>query len=153
MTAQAQLDEFLAKYSPEMASQGRSCLAKLRRLMPTAIRLVYDNYNALVIGFSATIRPSDAIVSMALFPRYTSIFFLKAAVQRLPDPEELLRGNGTTVRHVRLQSADDLESPALRTLLQHAIRFSPVPFSKARGKFVIQSISARQRPRRPKRAS
>ena len=41
--------------------------AKLRKLLPGAIEMVYDNYNALVIGFSPTERPSDAVLSLVIF--------------------------------------------------------------------------------------
>jgi hypothetical protein len=37
----------------------------VRKKLPTAHELVYDNYNFFVIGYSATERPSDAIVSIA----------------------------------------------------------------------------------------
>ena len=49
--AEAQLDSFLDKYTPEVAGQARAALEALRRLVPGAVELVYDNYNALAIGF------------------------------------------------------------------------------------------------------
>ncbi len=55
--AQAQLESFLAKYDPEVATFARRALAKMRTLVPGAIEMVYDNYNWLVIGFSPTERP------------------------------------------------------------------------------------------------
>ena len=48
---QAQLARFLARYSPEIDTLARAALAKMRAQLPGAIELVYDNYNALVIGF------------------------------------------------------------------------------------------------------
>jgi hypothetical protein len=40
----------------------------------------------------------------------------------LPDPERLLQGEGKLLRHVRIQRAEDLESLALRQLLEEASR-------------------------------
>jgi len=40
--------------------------------------MVYDNYNFLVIGFSPTERPSEAIFSIAMSPRRVSLCFLQA---------------------------------------------------------------------------
>ena len=62
--AQSQLDSFLAKYDPEVSAFALRALTKMRKLVPGAIEMVYDNYNWLVIGFSPTERPSDAIFSL-----------------------------------------------------------------------------------------
>ena len=53
MDAEAQLDSFLDRYTPEVAADARQALAFMRARLPTATQMVYDNYNALVIGFSA----------------------------------------------------------------------------------------------------
>lgn len=69
-----QLDEFVDKFTPEVAKVARGALAKMRKLLPGATLLVYDNYNALAIGFGPTERASDAIFSIALFPRWSVCF-------------------------------------------------------------------------------
>ena len=85
----AQLDAFLDKFTPEVAAQARAALRKMRARLPGATELVYDNYNALAIGFSPTERTSEAIFSIALFPRWVSLFFLQHGT-RLRDPEAYL---------------------------------------------------------------
>jgi len=50
--AQARLDTFIDKYSPEVAGEARQALAFLNARLPGAFRLVYDNYNALAGSFS-----------------------------------------------------------------------------------------------------
>ena len=67
--AEQQLNSFLAKYDPEVSAFARRALAKMRKLVPGAIEMVYDNYNWLVIGFSPTERPSEAIFSLVLSSR------------------------------------------------------------------------------------
>ena len=52
-----QLDSFLAKFTPEMASFARRALVQMRKRLPNAIEMVYDNYNALVVGFAPNERP------------------------------------------------------------------------------------------------
>jgi hypothetical protein len=143
------LEGFIDKYTPEVGATARAALKRLRARVPGAVELVYDNYNALAIGFAATERASDVVVSLALYPRWVSLFFLQGA--RLPDPQKVLRGGGKKVRHVVLKSADDLDEPAIRELLSHALELAPQKFDPAsRGRIVIKSVSARQRPRRPK---
>src|SRR5580658_4552540 len=86
-----QLDSFLAKYNPEIASLARRALAKMRKRLPGSLEMVYDNYNALAIGFVPNERPSDAIFSIALYPSYVVLFFLQGA--GLPDPHRRLQGS------------------------------------------------------------
>jgi hypothetical protein len=64
------LASFLAKFTPEIAAQAEEILLCLRARLPNALELVYDNYNALAIGFGATERASEAILSVAVFPRW-----------------------------------------------------------------------------------
>lgn len=143
-----QLEGFIGKYAPEIGATARASLRKLRRLVPGASVLVYDNYNALAIGLSPTERASDTVVSLALYPRWVTLFFMRGA--ELEDPRGLLRGGGKIVRHVVLKEAGDLDGPEIRELIAQAVALSEEPFeAKARGRVVIKSISAKQRPRRP----
>src|SRR5215470_126999 len=147
-TPEEQLAGFIAKYTPEIGDMARATLAKMRARLPGAIELVYDNYNALAIGFSPTERTSDVIFSITLYPRWVSLFFFRGA--ELPDPQKLLKGGGKQVRHIILENAADLDKPAVKALMEHALERSAKPLDSAnRGRIVIKSISARQRPRRP----
>jgi len=144
-----ELASFIAKYTPEIASLAETILAKMRRRYPTALELVYDNYNALAIGFGPTERPSEAVFSIALFPKWVSLFFLQA--RGLPDPEGRLRGSGSVAKHIRLPSPSALDDPCVRNLMQEAtaraaVRFDPTGTHR----LIIKSVSARQRPRRPR---
>lgn len=143
-----ELGRFIARYSPEIRTVAREALAKVRKRLPRAVALVYDNYNALAIGFGPTERASDAILSIALYPRWVSLFFLKGV--GLPDPAGVLKGSGRVVRHVVLADARDLDKPELRALMEAAVKRSEKPFDRGvSGRVIIKSISKKQRPRRP----
>ena len=148
-TPNDQLAQFIAKYSSEVAREGRAALRTLQRLVPGAVRLVYDNYNFLVVGFGPSERASEAVLSLAFTPRWITLCFLQGG-PKLPDPHKLLRGSGTRVRNVKLTAADDLDKPAVRALLDESLRRAAVPIDpRASGRLVIKSVSAKQRPRRP----
>jgi hypothetical protein len=148
MSPEKQLAGFIAKYTPEIAALGRAALAKMRARLPGAIELVYDNYNVLAIGFGPTERTSDVIFSIVLYPRWVSLFFFHAA--KLPDPEKLLKGSGKAVRHIVLAGAADLDRPAVRALMAQALDAAAVSLDDTRrGRVLIKSVSAKQRPRRP----
>jgi hypothetical protein len=124
-----QLAGFIAKYTPEIGALAQIALAKMRARLPGAIELVYDNYNALAIGFSPTERASDVIFSIALYPRWVSLFFFRGA--DLPDPQKLLKGGGKQVRHIVLESAADLDKPAVEALMNRALERSAKPLNSA----------------------
>ena len=44
--------------------------------MPGATIMVYDNYNALAIGFGAAEKPKQAVLSLAVYPRRASLCFV-----------------------------------------------------------------------------
>ena len=144
-----QLAEFLAKYTPEVAAEAVAALERLRPHVPGAVEMVYDNYNALVVGFGATERASEAVLSIAVMPRWVDLCFL-ADASSLPDPQGLLQGSGKVARHIVLKDAADIDTPAVRALIALAVGRSRTPFDTAApGRMVIKSVSARQRPRRP----
>ena len=146
---QERLAGFLAKYTPDIAAQAVEALERLRAQVPGAVEMVYDNYNALVIGFGATGRASEAVLSIAVMPRWVDLCFLTGT--KLPDPAGLLRGSGSVARHVVLGEPADIDTPAVRELIAHAVATSAQPFAAAgAGTMVIRSVSAKQRPRRPR---
>jgi hypothetical protein len=146
--AEKQLASFIARFSDEVASLAEAILGEMRRLYPTALELVYDNYNALAIGFGPTERASEAIFSIALFPRWVSLFFLQA--KGLSDPGKILRGSGSVARHIVLPSPDMLHDPIVQDLMRQATAKAKVPFdSNGVHRLIIKSISATLRPRRP----
>jgi len=143
-----QLDSFLAKYDPAIATFARRVLAKLRKRLPGAVEMVYDNYNALVIGFGPNDRPSLAIFSVVLFPRWVILYFLQGA--SLPDLQRRLQGGGKVGRHIRLEGLSTLDDPYVQDLMNLALHRAKAPLDpKNRRQLIIKSISAKQRPRRP----
>ena len=134
----------MARYTPDIRALANDALDKMRERLPGAIELVYDNYNALVVGFGPTDRASDALFSIALYPRWVTLFFLRGA--KLRDPKKILKGSGKIVRQVVLESADDLDEPEVRELIKQAV--GKAEFDERR--MIIKSISKKQRPRRPR---
>ena len=77
----------------------------------------------------------------------TEFFFLRGV--DLPDPKKLLEGEGSTVRSIVLQNADDLDKPPVRALMKAALKARPID-PAGEGRLVIRMISKKQRPRRPR---
>ena len=147
-TPAQQLAGFIRKFEPGIGRLVHAARAALRKRFPTANQLVYDNYNALAIGFGSTDRVSDVLVSLAVYPRGINLYFMYGA--RLPDPQHLLKGTGNQGRFIPLDSTTVLERPPVAALIDAAIRQAKTPLVAAgRGRLVIKSVSKKQRPRRP----
>ena len=145
--AEDQLRGFIAKFEPKHQRLIRAVRRVLRREFPTAHELVYDNYNFFVIGYGPTERPSDCIFSIAAASNGVGLCFVHGA--SLPDPEKLLTGAGKQTRFLRLESAAVLHRPEVKTLFSHAVAKSKASLpANGRGKLIIRSVSAKQRPRR-----
>ena len=142
-----QLAAFLAKFDPAIAKIIRSCRAAIKKRLPTAIEIVYDNYNFFVIGFCATERPSDCIVSLAANAKGVGLSFYYGAT--LSDPHKILLGSGSQNRFIRLEGPATLARPEVRDLIDAAVAQARTPLAKSgKGRLIIKSISAKQRPRR-----
>jgi len=145
--AERQLRTFIAKFEPKLQKTIRAVRAALRKRLPTANELVWDNYNFFVIGYSPSEKPYDSPFSMAAAANGVGLSFLQGA--SLPDPHGILQGEGKQNRFVRLESAATLDRPEVAAVIHAAISRAKVPFpASGRGRLIIRSISAKQRERR-----
>lgn len=146
-SSEKQLSGFIAKFDSTNAKFIREVRAGLRKRMPSANELVYDNYNFFVIGYVPTERTSDCILSLAADAHGVQLMFYYGAT--LPDPHRLLRGSGSQNRSIRLEAAADLSLPEIEALIAAAIAQAETPLpEKGSGHLIIKSISLKQRPRR-----
>ena len=147
-----QLGAFIAKFEPEIRASIREARQLVCGLLPAAHQLVYDNYNFLVIGYSPTERPSDAIVSLAADANGVRLCFLQGS--NLPDPSVILLGSGTRNRYVRLVAPRTLLRPEVQSIIRAALEQAKVPMPQSgRGSVIIRSVSQKQRPRKRQPAS
>lgn len=147
----AQVEAFIARFTPEIAGCVRAARAVLRERLPGATELAYDNYNALAIGYGPGEKTSDAVFSLAVYPRNILLYFLPGV--GLPDPEGLLQGEGKVGRYVCLKDVALLDEPAVVALIDAALDRAKRPLPPEGGRTIVKSISARQRPRRPGEAA
>ncbi len=142
-----QLRGFIAKFAPKDQRLIKAVRSAVRKRLPGANELVYDNYNFFVIGYSPTERPSDAIVSIAARANGVGLCFIHGA--KLPDPAKLLLGSGNQTRFIRLESTAVLARPEVEDLIAAAVAHSKARLPPSgRGKLIIRSVAAKQRPRR-----
>ena len=146
-SAEKQLNSFIDKFDPKNQALIRALRKALRKRLPTANELGYDNYNFFALGYCATERPSDCIVSIAASANGVGLCFIRGA--SLPDPHKILLGSGNQTRFIRIGSAEMLTRPEVEVLIAAAIDKAKAPLpAGGEGKLIIRSISTKQRPRR-----
>lgn len=147
LDAETRLKGFIDKFEPAQQALIRAARKALRKRLPTAHELVYDNYNFFVIGYGPTERPSDAILSLTGAAKGVGLCFIHGA--SLPDPQKILLGSGNQTRFIRVDSVEVLARPAVEALIKAAIAKAKTPLpSKGRGSLIIRSVSTKQRPRK-----
>ena len=116
--AEAVLAGLIDRYSPDVAALGRALIARMRDRVPQANALVFENYNALGVGFAPGETAPQVVLSVVLYPRWVSLFFFKGAL--LDDPAGLLEGTGKFMRHVKIKPGRPVNETALRALIERA---------------------------------
>jgi Domain of unknown function (DU1801) len=145
--AEKQLNTFIDKFESKSQALIRAVRKALRKRLPTANELAYDNYNFFVIGYGSTERPSDCILSIAAGANGVGLCFIRGA--GLPDPHKILLGSGKQTRFIRIGSTEVLARPEVEALIAAALAKSKVPMATSgKRKLIIRSVSAKQRPRR-----
>jgi hypothetical protein len=147
MGPEAQLDGFIAKFAAQNQKLIRALRQAMRRRLPQANELVYDNYNFLVLAYCPSQRTKDSFFSLGADAHGVNLFFGYNG-STLADPRGLLQGGGKLNRFIRLESAKHLAHPEVQALVSAAIALSKVPFTgESKGQLIIRAISPKQRPR------
>jgi hypothetical protein len=147
---QAAYLSFLKPYDPGIIELALAVRKLVLEEAGSAVELIYDAYNAVATGYSFTGRPSDACIHIAVYARWVNLGFNRGSL--LPDPEGRLKGAGRWVRHVRIESANELKAPAIRALVKAAVENATYPQAgrAPQPASVVRAIYARRR--RPARS-
>jgi hypothetical protein len=116
---------------------------------PTANELIYDNYNALVSGFSLTDRQSHIFCSVAMYRTGYNIHFGFYWGNELSDPEKKLIGEGNRYRYFLVKDLGNFPYAYFETLVKEAYDISLAkvkdPKQLTEGKTIVKMISATKR--------
>ena len=112
-------------------------------LYPDSNELIYDNYNALAIGFSPSDRSGDAFCHIAVYSKYVNFGFNRGS--EIADPEHRLVGSGSLVRHLKVSDKSDFPKAYMKKLLKEAQRNSRARLKERKqilkGATIVKSIS------------
>src|ERR1700728_1241583 len=142
---------FLSAYDQSIVELALAVRALMLEEAPSAIETIYDAYSAVAMGYSFTGRLKDGFCHIAVYTAHVNLGFNRGA--DLPDPQSVLQGSGKQVRHIKIQSLDDLEKPWLRRYIRAAIRQLGGPLALAvEGHSMVKAIYAKKRRPAPPRS-
>jgi hypothetical protein len=119
--------KLLAPYGEAIQNLALATRTLILEEAPGASEFVYEVYT-IADHFTFTERPGDAFVFTTTHANWVNLGFNFGSL--LPDPDGLLRGEGKSIRHVRIAQARDLDAPGVRELVRCAIGQAERPEGK-----------------------
>jgi hypothetical protein len=120
---------------------------------PTSNELIYDNYNAVAIGWSLTERQSHTFCSIAVGRSSHNVHFGFYWGSEITDPKGILRGEGNQYRYLLIKEKKDLPITYIKKLMKEAYTNSLMKVKDENelreGLTVVKSVSDKKR--RPKK--
>ena len=114
-----ELFQFLKPYAPTIQKLALDVRSYLLTVEPRATETIYDAYNAVAIGYSFTGRLKECYCHVAVYAKHVNLGFNRGA--DLDDPQKILQGKGSQVRHITIQEKSDLAAPYIKNLVRAAI--------------------------------
>lgn len=107
------VEQFLATYPTDVQAISRTLRVMVIRAMPEIQEVLYADQNHM--GYSFTGKPRDRIVYICPMKNYVRLGFMRGT--QLPDPDQMLEGEGKWLRHVKVRALPDASHPALEQLV------------------------------------
>lgn len=110
-------EEILANFDHHVRDLAARSRALIEDVYPDVVEVPWPRQNVVGYGVGPK-KMSEHFCYVALHKDHVNLGFNQGA--ELPDPAGLLEGPGKTLRHTKVAGPEDLEDPALRTLLEAA---------------------------------
>lgn len=118
-------------------------------LYPDSNELIYDNYNALAVGWSPTDRVGHTFCSIAVGRTSKNIHFGFYWGSEISDPEKKLIGQGNQYRYILIKNISEFPKTYIKKLLKEAYANSMAKVKDKKqlmqGNTITKSISAKKR--------
>ena len=89
-------------------------------LYPNTNELIYDNYNALAIGWSPTDRVGHTFCSLAIGRTSKNVHFGFYWGNEISDPKKILIGNGKQYRYILVKNKKGFPKTYIKKLIKDA---------------------------------
>jgi hypothetical protein len=116
-------------------------------LFPECNEMIYDNYNAVAVGWAPTLTLFDIFCSIAVYNN-KNVHFGFYWGSKLADPQKLLIGKGKQYRYIRVETKDHFPAAYVKELLAEAHMNSLAGMKgdpSIKGQTVVKSISPKKK--------
>jgi len=118
-------------------------------LYPQSNELIYDNYNAVAIGWSPTDRIGHIFCSIAVGRSSKNIHFGFYWGSELSDPDKILLGEGHQYRYVLVRNKETFPKTYIEKLVEEAFNNSLAKVKDKKqllnGQTIVKSVSEKKR--------
>jgi hypothetical protein len=114
----SELNKFLDFYPEKIQSLFNWLREFVWDMFPKSNELIYDNYNALAVGWSVTDKLGHTFCSIAGFSEFVHFGFYWGS--QISDPEKRLMGKGKQYRYIIVRDKKDFPKMYMRQLLKEA---------------------------------
>jgi len=115
------IDEFLEPYTPPVRELALKTRDLVLSVAPDLVEQVDVPGKLLGYGWDTTYKGTVCVI----MPLKDSLNLGFARGTSLPDPDKLLTGTGKNARHIKFKSSEQIDAPAVRTLLEAAVKRKP----------------------------
>ena len=122
--------KILSDFSPEMQELATSIRSLVFDVLPETVEVVWIQQKIAGLGTGPK-KMTEHFCWIQPCKSHVNLGFNYGA--ELPDPDGLLEGTGKLFRHVKIKALEDVKRPALRKLLEKAVKHR-VPAPKTAGK-------------------
>jgi len=141
--------KFLKPFNEEITERALWLREFIWDLYPQANELIYDNYNALAIGWSPTDRVGHTFCSIAVGRTSNNLHFGFYWGSEISDPDKILLGEGNQYRYILVPDKNKFPKTYIRKLVKEAYANSlgKVKDKKqiVNGQTIVKSVSAKKR--------
>lgn len=146
MTPEDQLRDFLQPYSEEIQQLLIDVRAKLKARLPDACEIIWDATNVVGCEFSWSEKGRNGFIHLPAYAKHVNLGFNQGAI--LTDPDGLLKGTGTKIRHITLKSIADFDDSRVQNLIDQAVALSGKPVDPIPPSITVRVMNGPKR--RPK---
>jgi hypothetical protein len=148
--------KFLAPFPGEIRETALWLREFVWDLYPKANELIYDNYNAVALGWSPTDKVGHTFCSIAVGRSSFNVHFGFYWGSEISDPRNILLGQGNQYRYILVKDRSEFPKVYIKKLMKEAYANSLAKVKDKKqivhGKTITKSVSATKRKRGKKKA-
>ena len=145
---------FLKPFSKEISERALWLREFIWDLYPQTNELIYDNYNALAVGWSPTDRVGHTFCSIAVGRTSNNVHFGFYWGSEISDPDKVLLGEGNQYRYILVPDKNKFPKAYIKKLVKEAYANSLAKVKDKKqimnGQTIVKSVSAKKREKKIK---